>query len=91
MNENSGTVTLPDGKQDSKSVCTCVLKVANVLQVPASDENVYQFAAKTLATETLTLISVKITDKSAKITVNCEKMVICAMLLKDVKNSLSEK
>lgn len=91
MNENSGSITLPDGKQDSTFVCTCVLKVANVLQVPASDENVYQFAAKTLATETLTLISVKITDKTAKITVNCEKMVIGAMLLKDVKNSLSEK
>ena len=44
--------------------------------------------AKTASGRADTLITVKVTDSKAKVTVNCEKMVICSMLLKDLKTSL---
>ncbi|ESO88349.1 hypothetical protein LOTGIDRAFT_126173 [Lottia gigantea] len=86
MNENSGKITLTKDNQDAKSICMCVHSVANVIQVPGSNENVYRFSGKTVASGTLVLISVTVNDSSAKLTVNCEKMVIGTMLLKDLKN-----
>ncbi|KAH3726013.1 hypothetical protein DPMN_186649 [Dreissena polymorpha] len=88
MNENSTKVKLPADKSDMKSIVTAVLKVANVLQVPSAEENKFLFAARTLATQTLVLISVDTKNGAAKLTTNCEKMVIGAMLMKDVKGSL---
>lgn len=90
MHENSGTVKLAPSKSDPKSICTCVHTVANVLQVPSSNENLFIFAARTMATGTLTLVSVRMKDESAKLTVNCEKMVIGTMLQKEIKNLLSK-
>ncbi|XP_063432328.1 AP-3 complex subunit beta-2-like isoform X1 [Mytilus trossulus] len=86
MNENSGTVKLPENKRDSASICKCVHTVANVIQIPSQSTQLYQFAAQTVASNTLTLITVKQTDDSAKLTVNCEKMVIGSMLFKDLKS-----
>lgn len=90
MNENSGNVKIAADKNNSTNICTCVHTVTNTLQVPCSSENIYLFAAKTMATGTLTLISVKVTDSTAKVTVNCEKMVIGTMLHKELKNKLSK-
>ncbi|OWF47522.1 AP-3 complex subunit beta-2-like isoform X3 [Mizuhopecten yessoensis] len=90
MHENSGNVKLAPSKSDPKSICICVHTVANVLQVPSSNENLFIFAARTLATGTLTLISVRTKDETAKLTVNCEKMVIGTMLHKEIKNLLSK-
>ncbi|VDI24967.1 AP-3 complex subunit beta [Mytilus galloprovincialis] len=86
MNENSGTVKLPENKRDSASICKCVHTVANVIQIPSQSTQLYQFAAQTVASNTLTLIIIKQTDDSAKLTVNCEKMVIGSMLFKDLKS-----
>ncbi|CAC5376615.1 AP3B [Mytilus coruscus] len=86
MNENSGMVKLPENKRDSTSICKCVHTVANVIQIPSQSTQLFQFAAQTVATNTLTLISIKKTDDSAKVTVNCEKMVIGSMLFKDLKS-----
>ncbi|XP_076101294.1 AP-3 complex subunit beta-2-like isoform X3 [Mytilus galloprovincialis] len=86
MNENSGTVKLPENKRDSASICKCVHTVANVIQIPSQNTQLYQFAAQTVASNTLTLIIIKQTDDSAKLTVNCEKMVIGSMLFKDLKS-----
>lgn len=86
MNENSGTVKLPENKRDSASICKCVHTVANVIQIPSQNTQLYQFAAQTVASNTLTLITIKQTDDSAKLTVNCEKMVIGSMLFKDLKS-----
>ena len=87
MNENTGKCDLPTGCD----VCGQVLQVANVLQVQSSADSVYCFASKTVSSGTDALISVKVADNKASITVNCEKMVIGSMLLKDVKRSLSAK
>lgn len=83
MTENTGTVKL--AKSEAKSVCTCVHTVANVLQVPSSSDHLFLFAARTMASGTLTLISLRTKDDSAKLTVNCEKMVIGTMLHKEIK------
>lgn len=90
MNENSGTVKLPENKQDSSSICKCVHTVANVIQIPSSNTEIYQFAAQTVTSNTLTLISIKMNGDSAKLTVNCEKMVIGSMLFKELKAILSK-
>ncbi|XP_033749494.1 AP-3 complex subunit beta-2-like [Pecten maximus] len=90
MHENSGNVKLAPSKSDAKSICTCVHTVANVLQVPSTNENLFIFGATTMATGTLTLVSVRVKDETAKLTVNCEKMVIGTMLHKEIKNLLSK-
>ncbi|KAK7499691.1 hypothetical protein BaRGS_00009032 [Batillaria attramentaria] len=91
MNENSTNVTLDEEGRTPQSICTCVLTAGNLLQVPSSDENVFKFAAKTLASGTLVLVSVKLSDKKATVTVNSEKMVIGTMLLKDIQKAMAKK
>ncbi|XP_059154175.1 AP-3 complex subunit beta-2-like [Physella acuta] len=88
MNENKESCDIPEAKRTPEAICTCVLSVANLLQVPSSDPNIYNFAGHTLATLTLVLASINLGGKTPKVTVNCEKMVIGTMLLKDLKRSL---
>ena len=90
MTENSATVDVPNENNNAKAICNCVYSAANVLQVQSSQENVYRFAGKTASGGTDTLITVKMNDSKAEVTVNCEKMVICSMLLKDLKTSLTK-
>ncbi|XP_053385509.1 AP-3 complex subunit beta-2-like isoform X2 [Mercenaria mercenaria] len=89
MNENTAKVKIEEDKTDMKSVVTAVYRVANVVQVPSSEDGTYRFAAQTMASNipVLTTVSVK-DDGTGKLTVNCEKMVIGTMLMKDVKGSL---
>lgn len=90
MNENTGTAKVAESNNSPSGIYTCVMEVANVLQVPSSEENVYRFAAKTLSLGCLTLVSVKVLESQAKVTVNCEKMVIGSMLVKDIKVALEK-
>ena len=90
MTENSGKVELPEDKINDKFICTCVYTVANVLQVASSDEKVYKFASKTLSEGVLALVSISVKENTANLVVNCEKMVIGTMLLKDLKRVLSK-
>lgn len=85
MTENTCKVTLEEDKTDMKSVMNCVHRVANVLLVPSADDNTFRFSAQTMATGTLVLVSVIVKELSAKLIVNCEKMVIGTMLMKDLK------
>ena len=89
MNENTGTVDLPDVNLEPKSLCNKIYETANVLQVGGSEENRYRFAGKTIVSGSDVLVTVKIgDDNKAKITVNCDKMVIGSMLMKDLKTNL---
>ncbi|XP_061173908.1 AP-3 complex subunit beta-2-like [Saccostrea echinata] len=91
MTENTGKVKLSEKKTDSKSIVTSVITVANMLQVPSSEtDTVYRFAAKTMTEGVLVLVSVAVNGDSANIVVNCEKMVIGTMLLKDLKSLLGQ-
>ena len=91
MNENSANIALTEDNGNARAICTSVMTAGNLLQVPSSDENVFKFAAKTLASGTLVLVAVKVSDKKAKVTVNSEKMVIGAMLLKDIQKAMEKK
>jgi AP-3 complex subunit beta len=91
MNENSANVAVNDETRTPKAICTCILTAGNLLQVSSSDENVFKFSAKTLASGTLVLVSVKLTEKKARVTVNSEKMVIGTMLLKDIQKAMDQK
>ncbi|KAK7116839.1 AP-3 complex subunit beta-2-like isoform X2 [Littorina saxatilis] len=91
MNENSATIAVDDESGTDRAICTSVLTAGNLLQVPSSDEKVFKFAAKTLASGTLVLVSVKVTDKKARVTVNSDKMVIGTMLLKDIQKVMEKK
>lgn len=91
MNENSASVPITEETRSPQWICTCVLTAGNLLQVPSSDENIFKFGAKTLATGTLLLVGVKLSEKKASITVNSEKMVIGTMLLKDIQKAMEKK
>ncbi|XP_076465075.1 AP-3 complex subunit beta-2-like isoform X2 [Babylonia areolata] len=91
MNENSANVAINEETGSAKSICTSVLTAGNLLQVPSADDKVFKFAAKTLASGTLVLVAVKVSEKKAKVTVNSEKMVIGAMLLKDIQKVMEKK
>lgn len=91
MTENTGQVELAHNHGTAESICMCIQQTANVLQVPSSDSQIYYFAGKTLATQTLLLITVENQNsESAKVTVNCEKMVIGSMMTKDIQHSLKK-
>ena len=91
MNENSSSVAINEDSGSPRHICTCILTAGNLLQVPSSDENIFKFAAKTLASGTLVLVSVAKSAAKAKVTVNSEKMVIGTMLLKDIQKAMDKK
>uniref|UniRef100_A0A8C9W3D8 AP-3 complex subunit beta n=1 Tax=Scleropages formosus TaxID=113540 RepID=A0A8C9W3D8_SCLFO len=68
-----------------------VTAAANVGQVPCGSDQEYRFAGKTMTSNSLVLVTV-ITkrDRTAQLTVNCEKMVIGTMLVKDILHALSQ-
>ncbi|XP_072038441.1 LOW QUALITY PROTEIN: AP-3 complex subunit beta-2-like [Amphiura filiformis] len=94
MNENQDTFAIPSTNKEEKALMSRVGEAANVQIVPASDPSKlsYCFAAKTISSATLVLVQVKLTSDTdqAKLTVNCEKMVIGNMLLKEVKTALTK-
>ena len=90
MTENSATVTASSDTPDPQTFCNCVYEMANVLQVPSTDENMYYFASKTYAAGVDALVTLKVKDDKITVTVNCEKMVIGSMLVKDLKAALAK-
>ena len=87
MTEHSGNSVV---STDGQTVCTTVYKVANMIQVSGSNPDSFMFAAKTVASQTDVLLTIELTDKNAKVIVNCEKMVIGSMLVKNIKTALGK-
>jgi len=88
MNENSTAVTLPASCHDAQTVCSRVYEVANVLLVSSSQPDALLFAARTAAASSDVLVEVKVTEGHAALKVNCDKIVIGQMLMKDLKTAL---
>ena len=86
MNENTCSVEVTN--TDPQLLCNKVFKVANVLLVPCSQENVYLFAGQSASANADVLISMKVKDKKVLLKVNCENIAIGSMLIKDIKESL---
>ena len=90
MNENATTVALPASCQDAQTICCRVYEAANVLLVSSSSQSdTLLYAARTAAASSDVLVEVKVNEGNAALKVNCDKIVIGQMLLKDLKTVLA--
>ncbi|CAG0912795.1 unnamed protein product, partial [Notodromas monacha] len=94
MNEHTAKFTLKDHLNDPGSIAKAVYSVANVLQIPSFEVSNLRFAGQTLSSNVLVLVSVVpvagSAAREANLTVNCDKMVIGSILLKEIKDALSK-
>ncbi|XP_051776754.1 AP-3 complex subunit beta-2 [Erpetoichthys calabaricus] len=90
MNEISEKITLAEKSHIDYVVAQKVTSAANLSRVPCGSDKEFRFAAKTLSSGSLVLVTV-ITkeERTAQVTVNCEKMVIGTMLVKDILQAIS--
>ncbi|KAJ7998317.1 hypothetical protein DPEC_G00221440 [Dallia pectoralis] len=103
MNEITEKVTLGEKCQDEHTVIQRVTAAANLSRVPCGSGKeysppvpippfpVHRFAGRTVTSGSLVLVSVVTKDNGgARVTVNCEKMVIGTMLVKDILQTLTQ-
>ncbi|XP_063970298.1 AP-3 complex subunit beta-2-like isoform X3 [Lytechinus pictus] len=93
MNEHSDKCDIEASHREEKELIRCVGETANVQIVPASDPSklTYRFSGRTISAGTSALLTVQIlSEGKARITSNCEKMVIGNMLVKDIKKALGK-
>ncbi|XP_076639070.1 adaptor related protein complex 3 subunit ruby [Colletes latitarsis] len=85
MNEHVANVQYSGNKT---ALSQTIIETANVAVISSSDEEI-RFAAHTLASNSLVLITIKfLGDECLEICVNCEKMVIGSILLNELKSNL---
>ncbi|XP_028921373.1 AP-3 complex subunit beta-2 isoform X2 [Ornithorhynchus anatinus] len=91
MSEITEKLTLPEKCRNDHAVVQRVTSAANVSRVPCGADKEYRFAAKTVTSGSLVLITLDIKEGgAAQLTVNSEKMVIGTMLVKDVIQALTQ-
>ncbi|XP_065267847.1 AP-3 complex subunit beta-2 isoform X2 [Emys orbicularis] len=91
MSEITEKLTLPDKCQSDHTIVQRVTAAANVSRVPCGVDNEYRFAAKTVTSGSLVLITLERKEGArAHLTVNSEKMVIGTMLVQDVSQALAQ-
>ncbi len=89
MNETVATAELKGScPEEPEAVRKRIYEATNVLQVPSTDDEVMKFAGQTLSTRSLVLVSVALVGSEARLTINCEKIVIGSMLAKEIKKAL---
>ena len=86
---------VPSARVDQSSLKTRVFEVANVAQVPSSDQEgsgeiQLKFAGRTTAGKNFVLITMKVCPNSLKasLTVNCEKIVVGSLLAKSIRQAI---
>lgn len=92
MNEHTGVVNIPSINCNDKKIIQKVYEAANILQVPSMDDNILRFGGQTASGKLLLLVSLAAAEGSEehRITVNCEKMVVGSMLLKELQETLKK-
>ncbi|KYO25309.1 AP-3 complex subunit beta-2 [Alligator mississippiensis] len=91
MSEITEKLTLPETCQSDHTIVQRVTSAANVSRVPCGADNEYRFAAKTVTSGSLVLITLEKKEGAlAQLTVNSEKMVIGTMLVKDIIQALTQ-
>ncbi|XP_074773337.1 AP-3 complex subunit beta-2 isoform X6 [Athene noctua] len=91
MSEITEKVTLPEKCRSDHAIVQQVTSAANVGRVPCGADNEYRFAAKTVTSGSLVLITLERREgAAAQLTVNSEKMVIGTMLVKDIVQALAQ-
>ena len=95
MNESSATVDIPDGNLSQETVCSRIKEAANLTQVscsPSEDgaQTFHRWAAKTVSKGVPVLVTVKVNSdgKGSAIIVNCEKMALASLLVREIKTAL---
>ena len=85
---------IPGNLASEEVVCSKVKEAAAVTYIGATplaeEASTYRFAARTISGGTHVLVTVKVpaNGQGSSITVNCEKMAISSMLVKEIKQAL---
>uniref|UniRef100_A0A8C5E3S1 AP-3 complex subunit beta C-terminal domain-containing protein n=1 Tax=Gouania willdenowi TaxID=441366 RepID=A0A8C5E3S1_GOUWI len=91
MNEISENLTLDAKCRNEHAIVQRVTTAANLSRVPCGSDKECRFAGKTVTSGSLVLATVATKDEgAAQLTVNCEKMVIGTMLVKDLLLALTQ-
>ncbi|KAM9312783.1 AP-3 complex subunit beta-2 isoform 2-T2 [Gastrophryne carolinensis] len=91
MNEIAERLTILGKYNSDHLIVQRVISAANMNRVPCGSDKEYRFAAKTVTSGTLVLVTLTLKDaSSALLTINSEKMVIATMLAKDIVQTLTQ-
>ncbi|XP_041034182.1 AP-3 complex subunit beta-2 isoform X2 [Carcharodon carcharias] len=91
MNEIKEKLTLPEKCRSDQAIVQQVMSTANLGRVPCGLDNEYRFAARTVSGGALVLVTLVTKDGgAAQLTINCEKMVIGTMMVKDIMQALTQ-
>ncbi|XP_064032555.1 AP-3 complex subunit beta-1 isoform X1 [Pogoniulus pusillus] len=91
MNETSATIAVAPQNSTRLVIIERVMKAANLGVVPSGQDNIHRFAAKTVHSGSLMLVTVELKESStAQLVINTEKTVIGSVLLRELKPVLSQ-
>ncbi|XP_023800254.1 AP-3 complex subunit beta-1-like isoform X1 [Cyanistes caeruleus] len=91
MNETSATIAVAPQNSTRLVIIERVVKAANLGVVPSGQDNIHRFAAKTVHSGSLMLVTVELKESStAQLIINTEKTVIGSVLLRELKPVLSQ-
>uniref|UniRef100_A0A8D3CZG0 AP-3 complex subunit beta n=1 Tax=Scophthalmus maximus TaxID=52904 RepID=A0A8D3CZG0_SCOMX len=91
MNEITERLTLDAKCRNEHTIVQRVTTAANLSRVPCGSDKECRFAGRTVTSGSLVLVSVVTKEEgAAQLTVNCEKMVIGTMLVKDILLALTQ-
>ncbi|XP_042681702.1 AP-3 complex subunit beta-1 isoform X2 [Centrocercus urophasianus] len=91
MNETSATVNVAPQNSTSRVIIERLMKAANLGVVPSGQDKIHRFAAKTVHSGSLMLVTVELKESStAQLIINTEKTVIGSVLLRELKPVLSQ-
>lgn len=91
MNEITERFSASGKFQSDHVIVQQVTSAANMNRVPCGADKEYRFAAKTVSSGTVVLVTLTLKDAtSALLTINSEKMVIATMLAKDIVQALTQ-
>ncbi|XP_004645788.1 AP-3 complex subunit beta-1 [Octodon degus] len=91
MNETSATIITTPQNFTSSVILRKVVNVANMGAVPSGQDKIHRFAAKTVHSGSLMLVTVELKEGStAQLIINTEKTVIGSVLLRELKPVLSQ-
>uniref|UniRef100_A0A8B9Z2N2 Adaptor related protein complex 3 subunit beta 1 n=1 Tax=Buteo japonicus TaxID=224669 RepID=A0A8B9Z2N2_9AVES len=91
MNETSATIAVAPQNSTRLVIIEKVVKAANLGVVPSGQDNIHRFAAKTVHSGSLMLVTVELKESStAQLIINTEKTVIGSVLLRELKPVLSQ-
>ncbi|XP_068578936.1 AP-3 complex subunit beta-2 isoform X3 [Cebidichthys violaceus] len=91
MNEITEKLTLDAKCRNEHAIVQRVTTAANLSRVPCGSDRECRFAGRTVTSGSLVLATVATKEEGdAQLTVNCEKMVIGTMLVKDILLALTQ-